>query len=91
MSSWIQTSMLPGNSGTSWLEVLPSLRASCANVRGLLVGDRGPKASVWPDCGVGVGRPEHARQVRMTVGLIRYGDFSHSFRKIQVGYRQVES
>ena len=44
------------------LRELISLRVSCANVRGLLVGDRGPKASVWPDCGIGIGRPEHARQ-----------------------------
>ena len=55
--------MLPGNSGTCWLDVLPSFRVSCANVHGLLDGVRGPKASVWPDCGVGIGRPKHARQV----------------------------
>ena len=36
--------------------VLPSLHVSCANLRGLLDGDRGPKASVWPDCGVGIGK-----------------------------------
>ena len=64
-------SMLPGNSGTCWLEVLPSLRVSCPNARGLVVWDRGPKASVWPDCGVGIGRPEHARQARMMVEQMR--------------------
>ena len=38
----------------------------CVNARGLMVGDRGPKASVWPDCGVCIGRPERARQARTT-------------------------
>ena len=66
--------MLPGNSGTCWLE------GSAFRARGLLVGDGGPKASVWPECGVGVGRPEHARQARTTVGLMRYWRrFSASF------------
>ena len=47
-----------------------------------LVGDRGPKASVWPDCGVGIGRPEHARQARNTVELMRsWRRFLTSFLK----------
>ena len=63
--------------------VLPSLHISCVNASGLLVGDGGPKASVWPDCGVGIGRPEHARQVRTTVELMRYWMiFLASFQKI---------
>ena len=54
--------MQPGNYGTCRLGVLPSLHVSCVSVHGLLVGDRVPKESVWPDCGVDTSRLEHARQ-----------------------------
>ena len=62
--------MLPGNSGTCWLGVLPSLHVPCVSAHGLLVGDRVPKVSVWPDCDVDTGRLEHARQVRTTAELM---------------------
>ena len=83
--------MLPGKSGTCWLKVLPSLRVSCANVRGLLDGDRGPKASVWPDCGVGIGRPEaHKTGVDDCRADAIQEEISRIFRKLRVGYRQLE-
>ena len=49
----------------------PSLHVSCVNARGLLVGDRGPNASVWSDCGGGIGWPDHARKARTSAELMR--------------------
>ena len=55
--------------------VLPSLHVSCDSAHGLQVGDRVPKVSMWPVCGVDTGRLEHARQGRTT------GDLMLSWRR----------
>ena len=84
--------MLPGNSGTCWLEVLPSHRVSCVKVRGLLVGDRGPKpervARLWR-------RQRQARAPKTGECDCRAGAILEEIscmlsEKLQGGYRQVE-
>ena len=87
VSNWDQSSvahlreLMETDSDAAW-KLLPSLHVSCVNARVLLVGDRGPKASVWSDCGGSIGRPEHARQARTSVELMRsWRRFLTSFLK----------